>query len=140
MQKSASAPDHPTPAPLHICTPDDGVLSFPAMSTDTPPRHDELLSMQEVRRVAKLAHLQPTDEQLEQYRTQLAAVLGYISMLNELDVTGVEPMAHPVDITNRLEVDEVADPMPVEHLMRIAPATEGRYLAVPKVLDTDGNG
>ena len=94
----------------------------------------ERLSLDEVRHVAKLARLRLTNEELEQYRSQLSAVLEHIAKLNEVDVAGVEPMAHPSDITNRLDEDVVGESMPVEQLLAIAPAVEGQFLAVPKVL------
>ena len=94
----------------------------------------ERLSIDEVRHVAKLARLRLTDEQLERYRGQLSAVLEHIAKLSELDVEGVEPMAHPSDLTNRFD-DDVPGPMlPREKILGMAPATEGNYLAVPKVL------
>lgn len=92
------------------------------------------LSLEEVAHVAKLARLRLSQSHLQQYSTQLSAILDYIDKLNELDVTGVEPLAHPTGVTNRLDDDEVAAPMPIEHLLRNAPAIEDRYLAVPKVL------
>ncbi len=97
----------------------------------------EQLSLDEVRHVAKLARLRLTNQELEQYRSQLSAVLEHIAKLNELDVTGVEPMAHPSDATNRLDEDVVGESMPVEQLLAIAPAVEGQFLAVPKVLGED---
>ncbi len=98
----------------------------------------EPLGIDEVRHVAKLARLRLDDEQLARYRSQLADVLDYVAKLNELDVEGVEPMAHPSDVSNRLAEDEVAPPMPVEALLANAPATEDHFLAVPKVLDDAG--
>ena len=92
------------------------------------------LTLEEVRHVAKLARLRLSEAQLEQYRTQLAAVLDHINKLSELVVEGVEPMAHPTEIVNRMDEDDVAPPMALEGLLRNAPAAEGRYLAVPKVL------
>jgi len=94
----------------------------------------EPLSLDEVRHVARLARLRLTDADLERYRGELSSVLGHIDMLERLDVEGVEPMAHPLDVTNRLADDVVADPMPIEHLHRNAPAVEDRFLAVPKVI------
>ncbi len=99
----------------------------------------EPLSLDEVRHVARLARLRLSPAQLEQSRSQLSSILDHIAKLNELDVEGVEPMAHPGDLTNRLAPDEVADPLPVEQLLAMAPAVSGRFLAVPKVLG-DGGG
>ena len=100
----------------------------------------EPLSLSEVRHVAKLARLRLSDERLEEYRSQLSSILEHIAMLEELDVTGVEPMAHPRDITNRLAEDVVGEPMPLEALLANAPAVKDRFLAVPKVLDDEGGG
>ncbi len=94
----------------------------------------ELLNLDEVRHVAKLARLQLSHEQLQQYRRELSSVVAHIAKLNEVDVQGVEPMAQPQDLTNRLDDDEVVAPMPVEQVLGAAPAVEGQFLAVPKVL------
>ena len=90
--------------------------------------------------MAKLARLRLTDAQVEQYRTQLSSVLEYVAKISELDVAGVEPLAHPIELNNRLDEDEVAPAhaMPLKHLVRNAPAVEDRFLAVPKVLDDSG--
>lgn len=102
----------------------------------------EPLSLAQVRHVARLARLHLSDAQLESFRGQLSSVLDHIAKISELDVTDVEPMAHPTDIANRLDEDVVspARAMSIEQLLAIAPAVEDRYLAVPKVLDAPGNG
>ena len=99
----------------------------------------EALTMEQVRHVARLARLRPTDEQLEAARTDLAAILDMVARLQQLDVQNVEPFAHPLPITNRLADDEPSEPMPIEHLLSNAPASLERFLAVPKVLAEDGS-
>ena len=99
----------------------------------------EPLSLDEVRHVASLARLRLTDEETEQYRRELSAVLAHIDMLKKLDVEGVEPMSHPSALTNRLANDVVEPSLDVETLLAQAPAVEGRFLTVPKVLG-DGGG
>ena len=47
-------------------------------------------------------------------------------------------MAHPGDLTNRLDADEVGPSLDLEQVLSIAPATEGQFLAVPKVLTDEG--
>ena len=94
----------------------------------------EPLSSQQVAHVAKLARLDLSAERIETFRPQLSAVLGHIAMLDKVDTAGVEPMAHPFDAANRLAEDTPAESMPVEDLLMNAPAVEGRFLAVPKVL------
>lgn len=100
---------------------------------------DAGLDIQAVRHVAKLARLRIAETDVERYCGQLRSILGHISKLNEIDVGNVEPMAHPLPINNRLAEDVVTPPMPVDDLLRNAPAVEGRFLAVPKVL-ADGGG
>jgi aspartyl-tRNA(Asn)/glutamyl-tRNA(Gln) amidotransferase subunit C len=97
------------------------------------------LDQASVRHVAKLARLRLSESDVERFSGQLSSILGHISKLNEVDVEGVEPMAHPLPLNNRLAEDNPSPPMPLEHLFRNAPGVEGRYLAVPKVL-ADGGG
>ena len=98
----------------------------------------EPLTTQQVKHVAKLARLRLSEAQVEQYRTQLSSILQYVAKLDELDLEGVEPLAHPTELTNRLDEDVVRESMPLEALLRNAPAIEDRYLAVPKVLEDTG--
>ena len=92
------------------------------------------LTAAQVTHVAKLARLEVSAERVEQYRTQLAAVLGHIAQLDAVDLAGVEPMAHPFESHNRLGEDVPVDGLPIEAVLMNAPAVEGRFLAVPKVL------
>ena len=94
----------------------------------------DALSLEEVRHVATLARLRLTDEELEAYRSQLSSVLEHIATLDAVDTEGVEPMAHPLDATNRLADDTVGEPMPIAALLANAPGHLDRYLTVPKVL------
>jgi len=99
---------------------------------------DELTSA-DVRKVARLARLAVSEADAERYRVELAAVLGYIERLREVDVSGVEPMAHVAGETNRLRADEPGPTLANEVLMGMAPASEGAFVKVPKVLG-DGGG
>ena len=80
-----------------------------------------------------------TDEQVESCRGQLESILGHIETINSIDVEGIEPLAAAIEMTNRLSPDEVHESLPVEKVLANAPALEDRYIAVPKVLDEDGN-
>lgn len=94
----------------------------------------EPLPVEAVAHVAKLARLELDQGQIDAYRTQMAGVLEHVAKLRSVDVAGVEPMAYPFEASNRLAEDEIAPSMPLEDLLRNAPAVEGRFLAVPKVL------
>jgi aspartyl-tRNA(Asn)/glutamyl-tRNA(Gln) amidotransferase subunit C len=99
----------------------------------------DALTDADIKKIAKLSRLSLPDSQVGAVRTQLSSILGHIAKLQAVAVEGVEPMAHPLRIVNRLGADEPKATMPVEELLRNAPAVEGRYLAVPKVLG-DGGG
>lgn len=100
-----------------------------------------VLSAADVRAVADLARLQLSDEQVEVFRAPLGAVLGYMDRLSALDLRGVEPMSHPNDSVNRLDIDEVRTQavLPNAALMAMAPAKIEPFVQVPRVLD-DGGG
>lgn len=97
------------------------------------------LSPDDVRKVARLSRLALTDEQVESYRHQLSAVLGYVDRLRQLDLKTVEPMAHVADTVNRLDEDTPGPTLPNSALMGLAPDKMEPFLRVPKVID-DGSG
>jgi aspartyl-tRNA(Asn)/glutamyl-tRNA(Gln) amidotransferase subunit C len=92
------------------------------------------LTAAQVAHVARLAKLEVAPEAVERYRGQLAAVLAHIARIDALDVSGAEPMAHPFESHNRLDDDVPEAHLPIEAVLMNAPAVEGRFLAVPKVL------
>ena len=100
----------------------------------------EKLSEQQVRHVAKLSRLDLNDQQIQHFAGQLAAVLDYISKLNELDVEGVEPMAHALEVTNVLRPDEPVPGMHVDTALANAPDKAPPFFKVPKVLGQDSGG
>lgn len=84
--------------------------------------------------VAHLARIELTDEERERFGAQLASVLAYVEKLDELDTSGVEPMAHVMGLRNVFRDDVVQPSTPREALLANAPAHAcGSYL-VPKVL------
>ena len=97
------------------------------------------LTEDEVRHVAKLSRLRLNDDEVRHFTSQLAAVLDYVSRLNELDVENVEPMAHAMDVTNVLRPDEPATPLSIEAVLANAPDRDDPFFKVPKVLG-EGSG
>jgi len=104
-----------------------------AETTDT-------LDLVEVRKIAKLARLKLADADVARYSTQLTAILGYVAQLKSVDVTGAEPMAHPLPLKNVLREDEVKPSLPLAAVLANAPLKDEPYFAVPKVLDTGMGG
>ncbi len=96
------------------------------------------LTADEVRKVARLSRLALTDEQVERYRGQLSAILGYVQRLQQVDLAGVEPMAHVGETVNRLDDDVPGPTLSVEALMKMAPDTMPPFIKVPKVIGDGG--
>jgi len=97
------------------------------------------LSADQVRHVAKLSRLRLSDQEIEHFAAQLSSVLDYMSKLNELDVDGVEPMSHALDVTNVLRPDEPVPGLPVDLALANAPEKSPPFFKVPKVLG-EGSG
>ncbi len=92
------------------------------------------LTRDEVAKVALLARLRFSDEELDTLTTQLGQVVEYIRQLDELDTEAVEPMAHVADIHNVL-VDDVARPsLDREDALANAPKRDDECYRVPAVL------
>ena len=94
----------------------------------------ESITTSDVQKVAKLARLRLTDDELERFTGQLAAVLEHAADLETLDLAGVEPMAHPVPLTNVLRADEPGVPYDRDEVLASAPAAEDGLFRVPPVL------
>lgn len=98
------------------------------MSTPTP------ITEKNVRDVARLSRLHVTDDEVHHFTEQLSAVLDYIGKLNELDVDGVEPMVHPMELVNVLRPDEEQPGIDTDLALANAPAKTPPFFKVPKVL------
>ena len=85
--------------------------------------------------IAHLARLQVDDEDVERYGRELAGILELVDQLNAVDVAGVSPMAHPLDMTQRLRDDVVTETNQRDALMAAAPAAADGLFLVPKVIE-----
>jgi aspartyl-tRNA(Asn)/glutamyl-tRNA(Gln) amidotransferase subunit C len=94
----------------------------------------ERITTDDVQKVAKLARLRLSDDELHRFTGQLADVLEHAADLETLDLDGVEPMAHPVPLTNVLRADEPAAPLERDEVLASAPAAEDGLFRVPPVL------
>jgi aspartyl-tRNA(Asn)/glutamyl-tRNA(Gln) amidotransferase subunit C len=95
------------------------------------------LTLDEVRKVAKLGRLELSDADLVLMQQQLSAILDYVTQLNELDTSDVEPLAHPLPIENVFRPDEPVPSLSVDAALQNAPNRVGDYFGVPAVFDTE---
>lgn len=84
---------------------------------------------------AHLARIELSAEEKATLSTQLAGVLRYVEKLNEVDVTGVEPTAHAVPLSNVLRQDEVRPSIDRERILANAPETARGLFIVPKIVE-----
>ena len=85
--------------------------------------------------LATLARLSLDDAAARRAEADLHNIIGMIDQMQAMDTEGVEPMAHPLDATQRLRADEVTEAVDVEHLQACAPDTEDGYYLVPRVVE-----
>ncbi|HEY7553976.1 MAG TPA: Asp-tRNA(Asn)/Glu-tRNA(Gln) amidotransferase subunit GatC [Candidatus Binatia bacterium] len=93
------------------------------------------ITREEVQRIALLARLRLTGEEESLLTEQLGKILEYITVLQRLDTTGIEPMAHALDVVNAMRDDRVTNEPDTEALLANAPATDGKFFQVPKIIE-----
>ena len=93
------------------------------------------LTHEHVKRVAQLAQLEISADETEAIRAQLDDIIGLIAQLQAVDTQGVAPMAHVLDLGQRLRADVVTKSNRREDFLAIAPQTESGLFIVPKVIE-----
>lgn len=93
------------------------------------------LNPEEVRRIARLARLELSPQEVETTRDQLNGILAFIEQLQAVDTAGVAPMAHASDVVQRLRPDLVTESDRHAAFQAIAPETEAGLYLVPKVIE-----
>jgi aspartyl-tRNA(Asn)/glutamyl-tRNA(Gln) amidotransferase subunit C len=88
-----------------------------------------------VRRVAHLARIAVADDEVENLKGELNAILAFVEQLSEVDVEGVEPMTSVTPMAMKMREDQVTDGGITDDIMANAPAHEGQLFLVPKVVE-----
>src|SRR5215213_8558965 len=84
------------------------------------------ISREDIEKVALLARLQLTDDELSKITVELAQIVGYVDQLAEVDTSGVEPMAHAIETANVFRDDMVAESLPRDEALANAPHRDER--------------
>ncbi len=92
------------------------------------------ISRDEVVHVARLARLDLSDEEIDRFTDQLAAVLDHAADVASLDTAGVPPTAHPLPLQNALRDDAPGPSLDREEVLSQAPAAEDGRFRVPRIL------
>jgi aspartyl-tRNA(Asn)/glutamyl-tRNA(Gln) amidotransferase subunit C len=88
-----------------------------------------------VRRIAHLARIAVAEDEVEHLKGELNAILAFVEQLSEVNVEGVEPMTSVTPMAMKKRADEVTDGGIPDDIVRNAPATEGHFFVVPKVVE-----
>ncbi len=94
------------------------------------------LSIEDIAKVARLARLRLSPEELSQLGDQLGKTLKYIDILNEVETENVEPMAHAFDVENVFRADVVQPSLDRSVALSNAPKTDGKYFLVPQIIES----
>lgn len=93
-----------------------------------------MLNPNEIRRLARLAKLKVTEEELQSLSLELSKIVSLVDQLAEVPTEGIEPMVHAFDLQNVLAPDQVQPSLPRDEALRNAPSHDGECFLVPAVL------
>ncbi|MEM8984221.1 MAG: Asp-tRNA(Asn)/Glu-tRNA(Gln) amidotransferase subunit GatC [Pseudomonadota bacterium] len=93
------------------------------------------LSQADVRHIATLSRLEFDQDQLADFQGKLDRIITFVDQLTAVDMGGVEPMAHPLDLTQRLRADEPDSAIDRDRIQENARETTDGYYRVPKVIE-----
>ena len=98
------------------------------------------VTVEQVERVAELAHLELAPEESAHMLVDLNAILDYVAELNELDTTGVEPLAQVTELftaaaLGKLRADQILPSLDRATVLAQSPETDGVFFKVPKVIE-----
>ncbi|MDZ5603378.1 Asp-tRNA(Asn)/Glu-tRNA(Gln) amidotransferase subunit GatC [Pseudomonas sp. RP23018S] len=89
----------------------------------------------DVEKIAHLARLGLDEAELPRITDALNSILGLVDQMQSVDTDGIEPLAHPLEASQRLRPDQVTEQNQRERYQAIAPATENGLYLVPKVIE-----
>ena len=93
------------------------------------------LGSEEVKKIAHLARLEISDADVPEYAKNLSDILDFVEQMSSVDTSDVVPMAHPLELPQRLRVDEVQEQDQRELFQSVAPQVEDGLYLVPKVIE-----
>ena len=95
------------------------------------------ITIDEVKRIAKLSKLSISDEELPYYAEEMSKIINYFSILSKVDTSEIGSMTHVGDIENVISHDKSQKTIQGSEFLDDCPETFGRFIKVPKILDKD---
>lgn len=93
------------------------------------------LTIDDVHKIARLARLAVSEQEAQAAHAQLSSIFGLIEEMQAVDTSGIEPMSHAQDVTQRLRADTVTEGNQRELFQAIAPQVEAGLYLVPQVIE-----
>ena len=93
------------------------------------------IERKDVEHVAHLARIALNPDDTEELTRRLGQILDLVDQMQQIDTTDVQPMAHPLNVGQRLRTDAVTESNQREHFQQVAPSTEAGLYLVPKVIE-----
>jgi aspartyl-tRNA(Asn)/glutamyl-tRNA(Gln) amidotransferase subunit C len=93
------------------------------------------LERDDVEKIAHLARLGIAEQDIPEYARNLSNILDLVAQMDSVDTDNVEPMAHPMEMIQRLREDMVTEIDQRDHFQQVAPQTENGLYLVPKVIE-----
>ena len=100
---------------------------------------NQKISQSQVRKVASLSRLALTEEEIDEFSSQLDAILEYVEKMNELNTDDVQPLAHCLPVSNCFREDNIKESLGAEKALYNAPQRDEQFFKVPKILE-DASG
>jgi len=95
-------------------------------------RARSMISKKEVQHIAKLARLGLSPKEEKKFQRELSSILGYVEKLKKVNVAGIEPTSHPLEVVNVMRQDEAKSKK--QRLLTLAPETKAGYIKVKQIL------
>lgn len=93
------------------------------------------LTATDVKKIAHLARLNMNENDVTLYVEQLSKILSFVEQMNQADTAGIEPLAHSLDLQQRMRTDEVTEKNQRAEFQAIAPQVEAGLYLVPQVIE-----
>jgi aspartyl-tRNA(Asn)/glutamyl-tRNA(Gln) amidotransferase subunit C len=127
-------------APAQLAPPADGELRYqsalPQLTCAAAIMSKNMsVEQSEIEKIAELARVRIVDSEISEVTSRISSILDMVSQMQAVDTSTVEPMANPLDASQRLRPDTVTEFDRHAEFQHIAPAVEAALYLVPKVLD-----
>ena len=93
------------------------------------------ISKAEIEKIASLSRLKVSEAEAAQLTERIGNILAMVDTMQAVDTSSIEPMANPMDASQRLRADKVTETNQRERFQQIAPATEDGLYLVPRVIE-----